>query len=282
MAPVTSTVSLTWPTLHCNVDAGSLVRVQDKCRSATAVGKPGLLEIFTVSYVPTGSCGTLIKRRRRSSLRCSREFRAPVISCRNRRHPADGCAAWVRYRSHDGGSNFLAPGAGWNTPTVAPYQRADTSSEQPNTLHRSSHHKPPGRHFVGKPVQPAIHIEHMLYSRAMTTVKKKVARPELLFADLHLETRRSSARLQSLRPSAGTLPGGRERPTGRIRGLSADNRKDVRILMHMITVSADTPGYHSTRRARLAGLRTALAQVQADLILATSRPGPSRRRLQLQ
>lgn len=27
----------------------------------------------------------------------------------------------------------------------------------------------------------AIHIEHMLYSRAMMTVKKKVARPELLF-----------------------------------------------------------------------------------------------------
>ena len=31
------------------------------------------------------------------------------------------------------------------------------------------------------PAHLALHIEHMLYSRAMTTVKKKVSTPELLF-----------------------------------------------------------------------------------------------------
>ena len=69
------------------------------------------------------------------------------------------------------------PQAHWNIPAVATYMVSNTSSEQQNALD--------GRLITNLLEDTslecrrnlALHIEHMLYSRAMMTVKKKVSSP---------------------------------------------------------------------------------------------------------
>ena len=61
-----------------------------------------------------------------------------------------------------------------------------------------------------------MHIEHMLYSRAMMTVKKKVLRPEVLFSLTLIWKTAGAMPGRVTGASAAILPEYRGRHTGRI------------------------------------------------------------------